>query len=507
MGPVETWPQSLKTSISTLLECKLPMYIAWGKEWTQFYNDAYRPILGAKHPAAMGISVQETWPEIWPTIGPMWAEVWQGKSFGFDNFMLTIERYGYPEDCYFNFSYSPVRTDNGDVSGILVTFAETTEKVLAAKRLQAEREKLYSTLMQAPASVAVLKGPDLVFDICNPRYFELVGKDSTILGQPLRKAIPELEEETFETFERVFRTGEPFIGNEYPARLSRNGKTETAYFNFIIGPARDQSQNIESLIIFAYEVSAQVLSRQAVEKLNSDLEDALRARDEFLSIASHELKTPLTSLSLQLQSARRRIKPETHEAPAPEVLAKVVNTSMTQVTRLTRLVEDLLDVARIQSNKIEYKFQEFEFSQLLKDVVESHSDQIQSAKCTIELKIDADVIVYWDQNRIEQVVVNLLSNSLKYSPGTLVTIALTSDEERVQFKIQDHGPGIPKDRQSKIFERFERATSARNISGLGLGLYITRQIVTAHQGTIQVESDEGRGTTFIVEIPKRIQNI
>ncbi len=117
VGPVEGWPLSLKLILRVLLECRLPMYIAWGNEFTQFYNDAYRPILGKKHPEAMGISAQQTWPEIWPTIGPMWAEVWNGQSFGFDNFMLTIERFGYPENCYFNFSYSPVPDDSGKVGG------------------------------------------------------------------------------------------------------------------------------------------------------------------------------------------------------------------------------------------------------------------------------------------------------------------------------------------------------------------------------------------------------
>lgn len=142
VGPVESWPGSLKTAIRILLECRLPMYIAWGKEFTQFYNDAYRPILGNKHPAAMGISAQETWTEIWNTIGPMWAEVWQGKSFGFDNFKLTIERFGYPEDCYFNFSYSPVPDDFGNVAGVLVTFIETTQTVLTQRQLQANADQL-----------------------------------------------------------------------------------------------------------------------------------------------------------------------------------------------------------------------------------------------------------------------------------------------------------------------------------------------------------------------------
>ncbi|TWO70088.1 GAF domain-containing protein [Caenimonas sedimenti] len=136
VGAPHTWPASLRTLVAALLQCQLPMYIAWGDGLTQFYNDAYRPILGNKHPAALGRPTPETWDEIWPTIGPMWAGVLDGKPVGFDDFKLTIERFGYPEDCYFNFSYSPVKDDSGRPSGVMVTFAETTARVLNERRLR-----------------------------------------------------------------------------------------------------------------------------------------------------------------------------------------------------------------------------------------------------------------------------------------------------------------------------------------------------------------------------------
>ncbi|MBC5768579.1 GAF domain-containing protein [Ramlibacter albus] len=136
VGSPESWPLTLKSAVSTLLECRLPMYLAWGPALTQFYNDAYLPILGDKHEAALGESTLVTWHEIWPTIGPMWQEVLQGRPVGFDDFKLTIDRFGYPEDCFFNFSYSPVRDDAGGVAGVLVTFAETTQRVKSERRLK-----------------------------------------------------------------------------------------------------------------------------------------------------------------------------------------------------------------------------------------------------------------------------------------------------------------------------------------------------------------------------------
>lgn len=135
VGPPRRWPQSLKTAVATLLQCQLPMYVAWGPAFTQFYNDAYRPILGSKDAEALGGAAPQVWNEIWPTIGPMWQEVLAGKPVGFDDFKLTIERFGYPEDCYFNFSYSAVLDDGGTAAGVLVTFVETTARVKNELRL------------------------------------------------------------------------------------------------------------------------------------------------------------------------------------------------------------------------------------------------------------------------------------------------------------------------------------------------------------------------------------
>lgn len=134
LGPIDRWPISLKITVRVVLDCKLPMYLAWGRDFIQFFNDAYLPILGDKHAAALGNDARVTWNEIWPTIGPMWERVLQGEPVGFDDYKLTINRFGYLEDCYFNFSYSPVPDDTGAICGVLVTFAETTKKVFAEKR-------------------------------------------------------------------------------------------------------------------------------------------------------------------------------------------------------------------------------------------------------------------------------------------------------------------------------------------------------------------------------------
>ena len=237
--------------------------------------------------------------------------------------------------------------------------------------------------------------------------------------------------------------------------------------------------------------------------LYSAAQDAIRARDEFLSIASHELKTPITSLKLQIQMTKRRIKPESNLLPTAESLTKVFDSSGRQIDRLTHLVEDLLDVSRIQSGKLDYNFEDVVVAELVDEVIERFSDQLSDAGSSLELEVQPNLMAHWDRSRIEQVLVNLISNAIKYAPRTPILLVVTGNEKMATIVVRDQGPGIPQDRQSKIFERFERATASRNISGLGLGLFIVREIVSAHQGSIRVESKSGEGTSFVVDLPLR----
>src|SRR4051812_7346823 len=155
VGPVAGWPQSLRTAVSILLETGFPMYIAWGPEFTQFYNDGYRPILGStKHPAAMGISTRQTFAEIWGIIGPMFASVMAGRAVTVTDFLLPLDRHGFVEDCYFIFAYSPIRDESGGVGGVLVTVTETTERVLGERRLRALREISTTTAHSDSAEAA-----------------------------------------------------------------------------------------------------------------------------------------------------------------------------------------------------------------------------------------------------------------------------------------------------------------------------------------------------------------
>lgn len=217
---------------------------------------------------------------------------------------------------------------------------------------------------------------------------------------------------------------------------------------------------------------------------------ALDARDEFLSIASHELKTPITSLKLQLEMAKRIVD------PGDEKLMKGMDNSIYQVSRLTRLIEDLLEISKISNGKQTYLFEKTDIGKLLSQICETHSEGRK-----VKLNIVESLIVECDHFKIEQVFSNLITNAIKYGEGSPIEVSLISSGGKARISIKDSGPGIPEDLQEKIFDRFERVTSQKSISGLGLGLYISKQIVDAHQGSIRVESKPGMGSNFIVELP------
>ncbi|MBC7715244.1 MAG: PAS domain-containing protein [Rhizobacter sp.] len=226
--------------------------------------------------------------------------------------------------------------------------------------------------------------------------------------------------------------------------------------------------------------------------LYSSAQSAIHARDEFVSIASHELKTPITSLKMQLQMMIRGINITEGTTPAPEKLLKSLSSSSNQVDRLTVLIEDLLDVTRIETGKLTYKFEEVNLSKLVKEVDERFAEELVKAKCVLKEDLEENVVVFCDRYRIEQVLVNLISNAIKYGSNGPVTMTVRHHKGKAELIVEDSGMGIAKEMQSKIFERFERAISSTNISGLGLGLYITKQIIDAHQGSIEVESVLGK---------------
>ncbi len=223
---------------------------------------------------------------------------------------------------------------------------------------------------------------------------------------------------------------------------------------------------------------------------------AVAVRDEFLSVAGHELNTPLTGLKLLLAAASRPTIPRDQEAAKLEAATR-------QVDRLSRLVTQLLDVSRIGEGRVCIEKEPFDLARVVDDVIAGVADDAQRAGSEIVARVARPCCGSWDRVRVEQVVTNLLSNAIKYGAGKPIHVELDAMEDRVRLVVRDHGIGIERDSQRRVFERFERAASARHYGGFGLGLWITRQVVVASGGSITLESALGQGSTFSVYLPRR----
>lgn len=245
-----------------------------------------------------------------------------------------------------------------------------------------------------------------------------------------------------------------------------------------------------------------VLDITQLKQAQEQLQKALQVREEFLCIASHELNTPLTPLRLQIELMARAIKREGVEKIPKEKVQRMLDASNRQISRLCGLVDDLLDVSRVVNGKLSLDRTETDLTEVVNETIEQFQEQLITAKCPIEVKKTGNIVGIWDRQRVQQITVNLISNALKYGPGKPISISLSCEDNQAHLAVQDNGMGIAIEDQSRIFERFERAVVSKSgINGLGLGLYIVKEIVQAHGGQIKVQSQVGKGSTFIVDLP------
>lgn len=386
-------------------------------------------------------------------------------------------------------------------SAIAETLAHTRSLQRAKDAIENERENFYNLFRQTPEMVCVLSGPEHLFIFVNEAHVRVLGFNAT--GMKVREAQPD-SIEIHGILDDVYLQGETAKLREIPVTVS--GRLR--YFNLTYSASRDMNGKIQGIVILGSEVSDVVEAREVLltnesrEKgARETLQKALEARDTFLGIASHELKTPLTSLKLQSQMNLRLLEKNGPSAFSVERLKKLIEQPIIQVDRLSRLVDDMLDVSRINLGKLSMNFEAINFSLLVRDTLSRFAPQLEAAGCSLNLKIDDTLLIQGDAFRLEQVLTNLITNAAKYAAGTPVEISLTKIANQAVLKVCDQGRGIPREKLDRVFERFERLVSANEVSGLGLGLHISKEIVLAHGGTIQVESELGQGAQFSVKVP------
>jgi PAS domain S-box-containing protein len=264
--------------------------------------------------------------------------------------------------------------------------------------------------------------------------------------------------------------------------------------NVVITGLRDASGQLAGYA----KVTRDLTERRRVEEQRiriAQMQEAVRVRDEFLTIVSHELKTPLTALQLQLQSLLQRT-----DAMDQKVTSKLERANRSG-DRLADLIESLLDMSRIATGRLVLDRETCDLAELVRQVAEDLRMAAAKAGSELELQLAGPISGVWDRVRLEQVVINLLANAIKYGAGAPITICLRLEEGEALLVVRDRGPGVPDSDRERIFGRFERAASTRNYGGLGIGLYVTREILTAHAGSIRVENAPGGGAEFIVRLP------
>jgi signal transduction histidine kinase len=418
-----------------------------------------------------------------------------GEPFRADEAKLVLAIPGGGERLmYVDFVYQPVRDAQGLVYGIVHQGSDSTDRVHSRRAIENERENFRNLFRQTPEMVCILRGPEHIFEFVNEAHIRALGFDAT--GMPVRKGQPD-SVEVHGILDGVYQTGKTAELHEIEVSVSNRRR----YFNLTYAARRNEQGVIDGIMVLGIEVTGQVLVRESLKSSQSSLEAAVQARDDFLSIASHELKTPITSMMLQQQFFRRKLLQSEQDTVERAPVDKLLQQSERQMGKLTRLVEDMLDIARIRSGKLTVTREKTSLSALVREVADRFEPILRQNGTPLELDVREELTGMFDAFRIEQMITNLLTNAMRYGEKRPVRMTLERRGQRALLSVADHGRGIEKSAHDRIFDRFERSISPSEVSGLGLGLFITREIVQAHQGRVWVESEgPGKGSTFFVEL-------
>ncbi len=538
LGPIENWPQSLRTVVNILLSSRYAMWMAWGPELTFLCNDAYRPTLGIKDPWALGARADHVWAEIWPDISPRIETVrTTGEATYDEGLLLFLERSGFPEETYHTFSYSPLADDHGRITGMLCVVTEETERLLGERRVETLRDvaaALASTnteeeVLQALKDQFSRNKKDLPFTLTylfdGHGQVRLASSTGISLEHPL--AAPRVAPDSIFPWpaQEIFLSPVPRVEDlsarsdgiappmgdwNKPAEqavvvpIRQQGQERPAGFLVAgINPYRRYDAAYSGFVdLLAGQIAAGLANARAYEaerRRAESLAEIDRAKTTFFSNVSHELRTPLTLLLSPVEELLAQER--TAQDPEQQQLLELVHRNG---LRLQRLVNTLLDFSRIEAGRLQAVYEPTDLSRYTSDLAGNFRSAMEKAALEFQVECARDLPpVYVDREMWEKIVLNLLSNALKFTFEGGVQVTLTGCGSYAELAVQDTGTGIPTSELEHIFERFHRVAGARgrSIEGTGIGLALVQELVKLHGGSIVVESEAGKGATFRVRIP------
>lgn len=536
LGALETWPQSLRTSVSLCLSSTFPILVAWGADDVQIYNDAYRPICGAKHPEAMGAPFKVCWATALPVVGDAFDRAHEGEGAYIRDQRMFLDRHGYLEEAFMTFSFSSIRDESGKVGGVFHPITETTAQVLNARRTQSLRDLSAAiggarTIADIGAQIAAqyqnlaLDVPFLLFYQIDAGAGQLAlrGAAGIAAGSPLAPALAAFDDACWPFAEaaqardtRQIDGLEPRLGAaacgpyEQPPRsalvLPLGVPGQEDLFGFLVAGvsacrALDADyRNFYALLGGAVNTAVgNVLAYEREQRRAEELAEIDRAKTAFFSNVSHEFRTPLTlilgPLGEVLDDTLHHIDP---------VQRQRVEVTHRNALRLLKLVNSLLDFSRIEAGRVLASYAAVDLAQVTADLASVFESAMEKGGLAYQVRLqDLGEAVYVDRDMWEKIVFNLLSNAFKFTLRGEVAVTLARHQGMARLSVRDTGAGIPAHELPRMFERFHRIEGApgRTYEGTGIGLALIQELVRLHGGAIAVHSVEGQGSRFDVDLP------
>lgn len=613
VGVPDDWPTEIHAAVERIFNSLLPTFVVWGPSLEVIYNDGFIELLGDQHPRAMGRSYLELWPEAKAMHEPYVRRAQRGESLLIKNLAFDVPRGGVAQKAIATFSYSPIRKSDGTVVGVECVFIENTEAACMLAFQPDQRALLEKQLLQAPGFLAVLRGPEHIFDFVNDEFQQLVGFRD-IVGKTAANALSAIiDQGLIDILDIVRKTGEPFLDREVPVMLRRTTGSPPvqAYVDFVYQPLRGITGEVDGIVAQGHEVTQQRVTREellafansipaiawvakpdgTVERFNTqweaytgkgveealgrgwinevhpddlphakavwnaakhrsepwqveyrlrgadrryrwflaravpqldaakhvlkwfgtitDIEDMRRAlqmlktadrqKDEFLATLAHELRNPLAPIRFAVDIA-------SFPSCAPEARRRALEVITRQVSQMSHLLDDLVDVARITERRVVLQKMPISMREAMDAAVETARPLISGKSHELVIKIEEPApVVMADPIRLAQIATNLLNNAAKYTDsGGRILMEVRSTANQCILKVTDNGIGLSVGATARIFEMFFQVQPVleRAQGGLGIGLALVKKLVELHGGAISASSPGlGKGSVFEVSLP------